>query len=77
MTDQAPTDRPGLLQQTRFRVASATALAAPTNGSIAATRGCASIATAMPSGRPLMRMTAASAPGPITVSVPTIWSYVR
>src|SRR5207245_854788 len=41
-------------------------------GSKAASRGCASIASAIPSARPLIRMTAASAPGPTTVSVPTI-----
>src|SRR5439155_19670021 len=58
---------------TTLRIASATAAAAPTNGSTDATRGCASIATAMPSLRPLMRMTPASPyPGVTTVSVPTI-----
>ena len=63
--------------QTRLRVASATAAAAPMNGSSEATRGWASSEIAIPSGRPLIRITAASAPGPRTVSVPTIWSYVR
>ena len=61
--------------QARFLAASATASLPPSNGSSLQYRGFTSVVMATALVVPLMRMRAASQPGPRTVFVRTDWSY--